>query len=377
MSNHLHNAPERIAQLQTLMKAQNLDVLIATSPANFTYASGIIIPSQVNIPDRLAFAVIPVSGAPLLLVCGIERGIAEAQNSALCISTYTEEHDEPFYKLRQLLDAHGLNHGRLGIEEKSLAMGFGRLLKSHLSHFTIVAADQVFDESRFSKTPYEVDNLEHGAKQTQKAIRAALDSFQVGMTELELYRELSKNLLDMGSAGIVSLTCCAGERTAILHAEPTNRKIQSGEAIKIDIHGRFNGYLSDIARMAYAGDPRPEIIENYRTFWQLHKEILALPKVGMKVGEFVQRIKVLYEEAGFGYTVPHMGHSFGLGLHEAPLLTEFSSTKLQPGTTLSVEPRALNPVGDRYHLEDPVLITDAGPKVLSAPEDFEFYIGIG
>lgn len=373
--NDLHN--HRISSIQAEMNQQGLDILIATSPQNVTYTSSAIIGSQINIPERLAFTVVPSSGAPFMLVCGIEEGVTRAQTPIGDVYTYVEGPEDPILALSALLHEKGHRFGTLGIEKRFLTFNYATSLIAHLSQFQITGADQLFEKVRYLKHDHEIAGIAHAARQTQAAIYSALDKFTIGMSELDLYQILAQELIGHGSSKVVSLTCCAGERTAILHAEPTSRPILNGDAIKIDIHGQFSGYLSDIARTAYAGTPSDSQLEQYYSFWNLHQKTLASPRNNMQVSEYLSVIKEIYDEFGFEFNVSHMGHSFGLGLHEYPLLTPACKEVLTNGVVLAVEPRAMTTNAERYHLEDPVLITSEKPKVLSDSEDLQTFIGVG
>lgn len=363
--------------LQRSMKERGLDVLVAVSPENTTYASGAVIASQKSIPERLAFVVVPSSGAAQMLVCSIEEGIAREQTFIADVHSYVEGPEHPMQALAGVLAKIGVRHGRVGIETHFLTMAYGKAIAAYLDAFELVAADDLFNLARLVKQPHEIEAIAVGAKATQEAVRAALSAFRIGDSELKLHRSLCNELLAHGSSQVVSLTCCAGERTEIMHAHPTDRPILSGDLIKIDIHGSFDGYKSDICRVAYPGTPTAAQVDAFERFWTLHEEVLALPRPGLRVNGLVDAIRDRYRANGFTYAVSHMGHSFGLGLHEHPLLTLEDAEVLEPGTVLSIEPRALAAPGERLHLEDPVVVTASGARTLSAPEDRGFYLGIG
>ncbi len=363
--------------LREAMKAQNLDVLVAVSPENVIYSSGAIIWSQRSIPHRLAMTVIDKSGKTAMVVCSIEEGIAREQTWIEPIWTYVEGTTHPIDLLHAVLESFGRTTGRVGIEGHYLTMALGQHLDRRLNKYELVFVDDLFDQVRFIKQPSELEKLASAAKATQAAVAAALKKFTVGMTELELYRLLCSELLESGSDQVVSLTCCSGVRTTILHAHPKATPIQAGTLIKIDIHGTYKGYRSDIARIAYAGEPSAVQADAFRRFWALHRTILALPRPGITVDMLMGEIESSYSDFGFTYNVPHMGHSFGVGLHEEPLLVFGDHTVLENGTVLSIEPRAQWCQDERYHLEDPVAVTAQGSSVLTADETPDQYLGVG
>ena len=99
-----------------LPKALGLTAVVAMSPENFAYVSGTHIITVNLIRPRHGYAVIPADGEPELVICSIERTLAEAEGWIKNIVTYTEFKDEPVAVLAGRLKAAGLDHGRVGID---------------------------------------------------------------------------------------------------------------------------------------------------------------------------------------------------------------------------------------------------------------------
>ena len=75
-----------------------------------------------------------------------------------------------------------------------------------------------------------------------------------------------------------------------------------------------------------------------------------------------------FQRLGLAFTMPHIGHSMGVDLHEHPILNPQTTDELVPGMIVNVEPIALDrPDGAGYHIEDLVLVTEGEPEVLTAP----------
>ena len=82
-------------RLQALINEHDLDALIAMSPENFTYVAGVHILTVASVRPRQAFAVLPARGEPFLVLCSIEKTLAESEGWISDIHLYTEFIDNP------------------------------------------------------------------------------------------------------------------------------------------------------------------------------------------------------------------------------------------------------------------------------------------
>ena len=72
------------------------------------------------------------------------------------------------------------------------------------------------------------------------------------------------------------------------------------------------------------------------------------------------------EAAGLGeYFLHSLGHGLGLQVHERPKISPLSREELQAGNVVTIEPGLYLPTVGGVRIEDDVLITDAGCKLLS------------
>ena len=81
---------------------------------------------------------------------------------------------------------------------------------------------------------------------------------------------------------------------------------------------------------------------------------------GVKAGDIYQFAADAYQHAGIG-TPPLAGHGVGAWWHQQePYLVRNNQQKLEAGMVIALEPYI-----DYWHIQDMILITDDGPKVLS------------
>jgi Xaa-Pro aminopeptidase len=86
---------------------------------------------------------------------------------------------------------------------------------------------------------------------------------------------------------------------------------------------------------------------------------------GMAAEEPFFFCKEKFEKAGLKFTMPHIGHSLGVELHESPMLRPGEKTRLEVGMVINIEPLITDSVGETYHLEDLFVVAEEGPRLLT------------
>ena len=133
------------------------------------------------------------------------------------------------------------------------------------------------------------------------------------------------------------LSVTAGERTPMLNAPPSPRKIERGEVVRMNVIGVVHNYVCDVARTAVAGEPQAD----HRSTWQKLVDCRDLAVEMIQPGASTRRIFRAYVEKMEAWGLPtleFLGHGLGLTLHEEPYLNGYVDTILEPGMVLAVEP---------------------------------------
>ncbi len=340
-------------------------MILATSQENFHYLTGSFHPDQKAIPDRLAIAGMDAKGNIFALLSDIEYSLFKSQSSIMAADVYVEFKESPISALGNLLRKRGMADKRIGFESRHLAIRYYQDLKDHLPKAQLLPWDRYFYETRRFKSTFEIELMQKAAMTTEKVIYDTWRSAKYGISEKEMGQELEYRLRKEGADAISFLTCVSGIRTAIPHAVSSPLPIERGDLIKIDFGGIFEGYVSDMARVAFMGEVSPQRKAEYLRLVEAHKAIIDGMKPGVTASRIFQMAREIFKTQALPFEVPHLGHSIGLTGHEEPLLQPYDHTELAPGMLFAVEPRSRVREKERYHIEDLVLITEKGPKVLT------------
>ena len=194
------------------------------------------------------------------------------------------------------------------------------------------------------------------------------------MTERELAWIIESTMRTHGAeATAFELIVCGGPNSARPHARATDRPLQPGEPIIIDMGARVAGYCADLTRTFCLGQPAdPD------RFWEVYHTVLRAqvaaetalrPGLTGQQGDAVARD--LIAAAGYGEYFGHgLGHGVGLAIHEEPRLSRIHAAPLMAGAVLTVEPGIYLPGWGGVRIEDVVLVTEKGVEVLTqAPKD--------
>ncbi len=180
---------------------------------------------------------------------------------------------------------------------------------------------------------------------------------------------------------------CISVNEEIVHGIGSERKIQFGDILKIDVGIKKDGWVGDNALTVPAGEIDPETYRLlYATEESLEEAILHC-KSGTMLGDMCASVERKVRE--FDYTVVRefVGHGVGKKLHEEPQVPNYrpknNRPRLRPGMILAIEPMvnqgtaAVKVLNDDWtvvtadgkpsaHYEHTVLITDGEPEILTA-----------
>jgi Xaa-Pro aminopeptidase len=342
-----------------------VDILVAMSPENFSYVSQSYIITVEMIRPRQAFAIIPKKGEPIVLICSIEESLTKEESWIRDIRTYTEFTDYPIDALVSVLKDLDFKKGKLGIDLKYLPyLSYARLAEL-LPGVEIVDTTDAVAKERAIKTDKEVSAIEFAAKATHTAALEAMAESTLGESEKVMANKMITKMMEKGASGTFFLVFGSSLRTALTHGMPTNRVPKESEIIRFDFGGRFGMWTSDFARVYSTGKPTEMQRKAYRDLKEIQEETIKGIKPGILAEELFHKCEAGYERRKRPFFMPHIGHGFGIELHEYPMLRPGNKTLIEKGMVLNIEPILKDEEGCLYHLEDLVAVTENGHRILT------------
>jgi Xaa-Pro dipeptidase len=354
-----------VQELQALPAKLGANAVVAMSPENFAYVSGVFILTVGLVRPRQAYAIVPAKGDPTIVVCSIEKTLVEAESWIKNVRTYTEFADNPIDALSAALKELGLDKGKLGIDLDFLPTSSNERLLANLPGLSLVNSTEAIAKIRAIKTADEVAFMEKTTKQTHKAVLDAMASSKAGDTERDMANRIANGIIGNGADGTLFICFASGPRTSQAHAHATERVPQPGEIIRFDVGGTYGAWASDFARTYSAGKPSKLQRETYANLWEVEKATIEMVKPGVLAEDVFFFCRDQFAKRGMPFHMPHIGHSFGVELHENPMLRPGDKTVIKAGMVLNVEPMASDEERSFYHIEDLFVVTDNGPRLLT------------
>ncbi len=228
-------------------------------------------------------------------------------------------------------------------------------------------AEDIILWQRAVKDQGELDKIRRAVQLTDEAFEHFRTHAEPGMTEKQGAWMIELYMREHGGDGLAFDSIVAsGPNAALPHAVPTERAIQVGEPITVDIGVRMDHYNSDLTRTICLGEPSDKFTEIYRTVLKAQQAVEKKTRAGLRGKQVDALARRVIEKAGYGENFGHgLGHGVGLAVHEMPRASRLSKDVLEPNMTLTVEPGIYLPGWGGVRIEDLVIIEEKGVEVLS------------
>lgn len=221
---------------------------------------------------------------------------------------------------------------------------------------------------RVFKDRSEVDSISRACRLTAGSAKECFAALEEGLSEQETAFLLERLFQKGGSLKPAFETIVAfGENAAYPHHVLTSRKLKKGEAVLMDCGSSMGGYKSDLTRTAFFGKISSKFKKVYGIVQEAQSAGIAAVKDGVSAGrvDFICREHI--RKAGYGgFFVHGTGHGVGLDIHEPPRLGIGVKDILREGMVVTVEPGIYLPGEFGVRIEDTVLVTKGGCKILTA-----------
>lgn len=304
--------------------------------------------------------------------------VTETEALFLCDFRYTEQAQEQV-KAFIIEEVSGSMPVRLG--ERLNALGVQTALFEPQS-ITVAEVDEIgqacsatlkpdknlVSALRQVKEPEEIQAIREASALAEGVLETLVGELHAGITERELAARFEYEFKRRGASGASFDTIALfGPRSSLPHGAPGDTPLREGDVVLIDFGCRRNGYCSDLTR-TYAFGTIPDLWfeGTYELVLTAQRIALEAARPGISARELDATARDLIEAAGHGQHFGHgLGHGVGIEIHEAPRLNRESESILEAGMVITIEPGVYLPGQGGIRIEDLVVITDDGCRVLS------------
>lgn len=367
---------ERWRKARKLMKNENIDVLLVFSDGyrygNVRYMANYISPSL----WRMGLLILPMDGEPTLVI-DRENWIKRLKHFSPVkniIAAHTAWHGG-FTLLEttiNLLKEKDLIDSRIAIAGMDIMSGtFYQYILDKIPN-GVINADRIIEELRHVKSENELALIKKATAIGEEALLIGMEISVEGISELEVAAEVRRNMIAGGEyfcGSLPYLYVQSGLETIFPLRQPyaTQRKMQKGDMIFIDMSLPFGGYVTDLTRTKVIGPPNLEQKRILEAVMEAQKACFDAAKPGNKACDIWEAGRQVVERYGYedGYTQAYSGHGIGVEIGESPLLNKDDTTILKTGMVLAIEPGLYFDEIGGARIEDVVHITDNGCNVLT------------
>ena len=352
--------PHRLAAVRDRLARADLDGLLLTSLPNVRYLTGFSGTS----------ALLFVTARECLLFTDF-RYAAQVEEELGSTTTVRIEPTSLWAGLWSWL-AGLTGVERIGFESPHLThRDFTRLLEQG-ARWHWRPASELVEALRAIKDAGEVAAIERAVAMAEAALQVTLPQIHPGMSELAVAGRLERALRDAGSEAFPFPTIVAsGPRSALPHARAGDRPLRRGDLLLVDFGAVADGYCADLTRTVVVGPATAAQQEVHAIVREANHRASGAIRAGMTGMAADALARDYIASLGYGEAFGHsLGHGIGLEVHEAPRLARSVETALQPGSVVTIEPGIYREGWGGVRIEDDVLVTESGGRVLSSfPRD--------
>jgi Xaa-Pro aminopeptidase len=359
---------DRIEKAQQGMQDQGIDAYLVLTHDDYIYFFG---------EDRYQpRAIVPARGEPILVVFQAELPEVQAKyplEQVKLFATVGQQMRDVVETMKSLA-AHKGPDGKLTV---GVQMGFAtpafllNMFQKANPSVTITPINPVMDPLRLVKSPDEVALIQRAAEIADIGMRTAAQTLRPGLTENEVAAEVEYAMRKAGGHGVATpVFVNSGYRSAWLHGTASDKRIEAGDLVVLDLVPRYQGYCANLCRTFVMGDPTPDQQRLINTYREAMARGLEAMRPGAPIKAIDDAARPVYEANGLGEQfVFGLSHSIGLTFEEMPAPTIFpahTTVPLQVGMTVTLGHSVLAVPGiGGVRFEDTFHLTDSGPVPLT------------
>lgn len=348
----------RLATLSAAAAAAGAEAVLVCPGADLRYFLGHSVPSH----ERLTALIVPTSGPAHLVVPVLERAGWDVPGlDSVTVSTWADG-DDPYQAVAAVL---GRLSGPLLVDDGMPAVHLLGL-QAALTPTGVQLASPLTRAARQHKSEREVEALLAVGAAIDRVHRRMPEWLQPGRTENEIAADIAAAIVQEGHSHADFVIVASGPNGASPHHRASDRVLQPGDPVVIDIGGPApSGYNSDCTRTYQLTGPAPAgFQEVYDVVRDAQRAAVAAVRPGVTAESIDAIARDIITDAGYGEEfITRTGHGIGLEVHEHPYIVAGNTLPLASGMTFSVEPGIYLPGRFGVRIEDIVIVTDDGVQL--------------
>lgn len=373
----------RLASVQRAMGAHDLDAIIAFEYANGRYIADL---RPLWAPNFLVRQATVIARDSDRVICFVHQDDTPHRRATMPWLDPGDIREFPtgmanfggpvdaMAPLVRALEELGVASGRVGVDIATVAVL--DLLSRAVAPRRIVDVGPCMRDVRSTKCEGELELMRHASAVSDLAMERAVAAAAPGVRECDVLA-VAMDTLYRHNAEIpqCNLIVCSGPATAPMQRFATDRAMEEGDLVMLDLGACFGGMFSELARTVACGEPSAEQRAIYRMAVAIHEATIGAMRAGVAHREVQEAAGAPYLGSRYEGRMQRMiiAHGIGVGYAEAPFISPpggalAPDTPLAVASTLAVVPTLLVPDvpgGGGVRIEDVVVVTATGAERLT------------
>ena len=341
----------RRRKARDIIQQRGLDAMLFSDMTNVRYLTGF------NGSDGALI----VSSTDAWLLCDSRYTVQASQQSSCIVVEYKKKYSALVDLLRQN------KFKKVGFESTAVTYAAFQELKQFVGDEIELVAVEDASSLRVLKDESEIALIEQATAISAQAFDDIAEMIVPGVAESEIALALEIAIRKRGGEEkSFDFIVASGERGAMPHGVASGKIVNQSELVTIDFGGRYNGYYSDETVTFALGQPDDKIRKVFDIVLEAHDRAIAQIKPGVPLKDIDAAARDYIAECGYAEFFGHgLGHGVGLEVHEAPRVSPLSKGLTEVGMVFTVEPGIYLPDLGGVRIEDIVVVTEDGCRVLT------------
>ncbi len=345
----------RQKKLLKILESKSLDSFLVRKKENISYLVG------AKGEDAILF----ISGKKIFLIAHPKYQTEYSKTIKNCQIKAIDSTNQVYKCVKELSKKSHSN--RIGFESDNFSYSEYTSLKKNLKNKSLIPLKDVVESLRMIKDKDEVRHLKAACKDASELMNYALKIIRPSIKEISLKNKIEEYIAKKGiKKADFDIIVTSGSKSSMPHGCSSGKKIKKGEMVVIDLGTMNYGYNSDLTRTVFLGRIERKYLRIYNIVLDAQKKAIENIRPGVSA-TYIDNISRQYiVNRGLGkYFIHGLGHGIGLEVHEKPNLSKNNSIVLEKNMVVTIEPGVYIPGWGGIRIEDDVLITKSGSRVLT------------
>ena len=345
---------KRIDEVISKMKEANLRQIIISEPCSIWYLTGV----DVEPGERLFALYLNDQGKKVLFLNTLFTVHQEE-----CEEVWFSDTDDSISLISNVIDEKQV----LGIDKEWTAR-FLIPLMEQCQNLHVVLGSQYVDYTRAIKDEEEIECMIDNSRINDQVMERTKNYIQEGMTEKQVEGFILEQYKELGCESTSFPPICSfGANGADPHHMPDESVLKKGDSIVLDIGGKKNRYCSDMTRTYFCIEASEEYKKIHDIVRVANEKAEAFIRPDVRLCDIDAVARDYISSFGYGkYFTHRLGHFIGQTDHEFGDVSSTNTNTVKPGMIFSIEPGIYLPDKMGVRVEDLVLVTETGCKVLNS-----------